>query len=107
MCWTEWCCRRPQTDLEAAARIGELQEITDNDRYEFSEPIRMLKPILAKLGPEAVSRGVASAEGVCAAASKKATRFREAMTACPRDPASSRYFRMTAQGHEDAFPPQG
>ena len=39
-------------DPEAAALIRELQEITDNDRYQFCERIRTLKAILAKLRPE-------------------------------------------------------
>ena len=37
---------------EAAALIKELQEITGNDRYQFSPRIRTLKAILAKLRPE-------------------------------------------------------
>ena len=39
-------------DPETAALIGELQEITDNNRYQFSERIRTLKAILVKLRPE-------------------------------------------------------
>ena len=42
------------TDEEAAALIRELRGITDNDRYQFSERIRTLKAILAKLRPEPV-----------------------------------------------------
>jgi hypothetical protein len=40
------------TEDEAAALIKELQEITGNDRYQFSPRIRTLKAILAKLRPE-------------------------------------------------------
>jgi hypothetical protein len=40
------------TDEEAAAFIRELRGITDNDRYQFSQRIRTLKAILAKLRPE-------------------------------------------------------
>jgi hypothetical protein len=39
------------SDDEAAALIKELQEITRNDRYQFSTRIRTLKAILAKLRP--------------------------------------------------------
>ena len=39
---------------EAAALMKELQEITRNDRYQFSPRIRTLKAILAKLRPEPV-----------------------------------------------------
>ena len=39
-------------DPEAAALIRELQEIIDNDRYQFCERIRTLMAILAKLRPE-------------------------------------------------------
>jgi hypothetical protein len=42
------------TDEEAAALIRELRGITDNDRYQFSERIRTLKAILAKLRPEPI-----------------------------------------------------
>ena len=41
-------------DPEAVALIRELQEITDNNRYQFSERIRTLKTILAKLGQEPI-----------------------------------------------------
>jgi hypothetical protein len=40
------------TDEKDAALIRELRRITDNDRYQFSERIRTLKAILAKLRPE-------------------------------------------------------
>jgi hypothetical protein len=40
------------TDEEAAALIKELAEITGNDRYPFSAPIKTLRAILAKLRPE-------------------------------------------------------
>jgi hypothetical protein len=40
------------TDEEAAALIRELREITDSDRYQFSERIRTLTTILSKLRPE-------------------------------------------------------
>ena len=36
-------------DREAAALIRELQEISNNNRCQFSERIRTLHPILAKL----------------------------------------------------------
>jgi len=39
---------------EAAALIRELHHIIERDRYPFSERIRTLKAILAKLGPEPV-----------------------------------------------------
>jgi hypothetical protein len=42
------------TDEETAALTNELANITGNDRYPFSERIRMLKAILAKLRPERV-----------------------------------------------------
>jgi hypothetical protein len=42
-------------DLEAAALIGALQEITDNDHYQFAECTRILIAILAKLRPEPIS----------------------------------------------------
>ena len=41
-------------DPEAAALIRELQEIIDNDRYQFCERIRTLKAILAKLRSEPI-----------------------------------------------------
>jgi hypothetical protein len=37
---------------EAAARIKELHDTFDNNRYPFSDRIRTLKAILAKLRPE-------------------------------------------------------
>jgi hypothetical protein len=40
------------TDEEAAARLRELSEIIDNDRYQFLLRMRTLKAILAKLRPE-------------------------------------------------------
>jgi hypothetical protein len=42
------------TDEEAAALIRELRRITDNDRYQFSERIRTMKAILARLRPEPI-----------------------------------------------------
>jgi hypothetical protein len=42
------------SDEEATALIKELQEITRNDRYQFSPRIRTLKDILAKFRPEPV-----------------------------------------------------
>jgi hypothetical protein len=48
-------------DREAAALIREIQGISNNNRYQFSERIRTLYPILAKLGrnrsPLPVNRG--------------------------------------------------
>lgn len=41
------------SDDEAAALIKELHTITDSDRYPFSERIRTLRAVLAKLGPSA------------------------------------------------------
>jgi hypothetical protein len=40
------------TDEEAAALIRELANIIDGNRYQFSQRIRTLKAILAKLRPE-------------------------------------------------------
>jgi hypothetical protein len=45
------------SDEETAALTQELHEIVENDRYPFSQRIRTLRAILAKLGPEPV-RGV-------------------------------------------------
>jgi hypothetical protein len=42
------------SDDEAAALIKELHDTIHNDRYPFSERIRTLKAILAKLRPEPV-----------------------------------------------------
>jgi hypothetical protein len=42
------------SDDETAALTKELDDITRNDRYPFSERIRTLKAILAKLRPEPV-----------------------------------------------------
>jgi hypothetical protein len=42
------------SDAETAALTKELDDITRNDRYPFSERIRTLKAILAKLRPEPV-----------------------------------------------------
>ena len=42
------------SDDEIAALTKELADITRNDRYPFSERIRTLKAILAKLRPEPV-----------------------------------------------------
>jgi len=42
------------SDAETAALIKELDDITRNDRYPFSERIRTLKAILARLRPEPV-----------------------------------------------------
>jgi hypothetical protein len=42
------------SDEEGAALTKELDGITRNDRYPFSERIRTLKAILAKLRPEPV-----------------------------------------------------
>ena len=42
------------SDDETAALTKELDDITRNDRYPFSERIRTLKAILAKLPPEPV-----------------------------------------------------
>jgi hypothetical protein len=42
------------SDEESAALTKELNGITRNDRYPFSERIRTLKAILAKLTPEPV-----------------------------------------------------
>ena len=39
---------------ESAALTKELDDITRNDRYPFSERIRTVKAILAKLRPEPV-----------------------------------------------------
>jgi hypothetical protein len=44
------------SDKEAAALIKELADITGNDRYPFSERIRTLKAILAKLEPPKLVR---------------------------------------------------
>jgi len=56
------------SDAETAALTKELDDITRNDRYPFSERIRPLKAILAKLrlvpGPQALAaKGVCAAEG--------------------------------------------
>jgi hypothetical protein len=40
------------SDEEAAALIKDLDDITGNDRYRFSERMRSLRAILAKLKPE-------------------------------------------------------
>jgi hypothetical protein len=40
------------SDAEAAALTKELAEITGNDRYPFSERVRTLKAILAKIRSE-------------------------------------------------------
>jgi hypothetical protein len=42
------------SDEESAALTKELDGITRNDRYPFSERIRTLKAILVKLRPEPV-----------------------------------------------------
>jgi hypothetical protein len=42
------------SDDETAALTKELDRITRNDRYPFSERIRTLNAILAKLSPEPV-----------------------------------------------------
>ena len=42
------------SDEQAAALTKELDDITRNDRYSFSEHIRTLQAILAKLRPEPV-----------------------------------------------------
>ena len=42
------------SDDETAALTKELDDITRNDRHPFSERIRTLKAILAKLRPEPV-----------------------------------------------------
>ena len=42
------------SDDETAALTKELDDITRNDRYPFSERIRTLKAILGKLRPEPV-----------------------------------------------------
>ena len=42
------------SDTETAALTKELDDMTRNDRYPFSERIRTLKAILAKLRPEPV-----------------------------------------------------
>jgi len=42
------------SDNETAALTKELDDITRNDRYPFSERIRTLKAILATLRPEPV-----------------------------------------------------
>ena len=42
------------SDAETAALTKELDDIIRNDRYPFSERIRTLKAILAKLRPEPV-----------------------------------------------------
>jgi hypothetical protein len=42
------------TDEEAATLAQELHEIVENDRYPFSQRIRTLRGILAKLRPEPV-----------------------------------------------------
>ena len=46
------------SDDETAALTKELDKITRNDRYPFSERIRTLKAILAKLRPEPVREPV-------------------------------------------------
>ena len=43
------------SDDETAALTKELDDITRNDRYPFSERIRILEAILAKLRPEPAS----------------------------------------------------
>ena len=43
---------------ETAALTKELDDITRNDRYPFSERIRTVKAILAKLRPEPVREPV-------------------------------------------------
>jgi hypothetical protein len=43
-------------DDEAAALIRELHDIVENDRYPFSQRIRTLRGILAKLSPEPVRK---------------------------------------------------
>jgi hypothetical protein len=42
------------SDDETAALTNQLDDITRNDRYPFSERIRTLKAILAELRPEPV-----------------------------------------------------
>jgi hypothetical protein len=42
------------SDEEAAALIKELRDIIESDRYPFSDRIRTLKTILAKLRPDPV-----------------------------------------------------
>ena len=44
------------SDDEAAALTQELHEIVENDRYPFSQRIRTLRAILAKLRPEPVRK---------------------------------------------------
>ena len=44
------------SDGETTALTKELDDITRNDRYPFSERIRTLKAILAKLRPEPLPR---------------------------------------------------
>jgi len=46
------------SDDETAALTKELDDITRNDRYPFSERIRTVKAILAKLRPEPVREPV-------------------------------------------------
>ena len=59
------------TDEETAALAQELHDIVERDRYPFSPRIRTLRAVLNKLRPEPVSRALAAAEGVCAAASDR------------------------------------
>ena len=51
------------TEDEAATLIKELQEITGNDRYQFSPRIRTLKAILAKLRPEPLREPLPAPKG--------------------------------------------
>jgi hypothetical protein len=50
------------SDDEAASLIKELHDIIQSDRYPFSERIRTLKAILAKLRPETVREPLAAAQ---------------------------------------------
>ena len=59
------------SDNEAAALTKELADITGNDRYPFSERIRTLNAILAKLRPEPVREHLPPRKGY---ALPKATR---------------------------------
>jgi hypothetical protein len=42
------------TDEETAALLKELNQIIENDRYQFSARVRTLKAIRAKIRPEPV-----------------------------------------------------
>jgi hypothetical protein len=65
----------PHRDLsadEAAALIKELHAIVENDRHPFSERIRTLRGILAKLRPEPPREPLQSPKGYAAPRTRRA-----------------------------------